>query len=112
MQCDYCKHEGKCNKIISCRNRCKDYNSVEISLYVGNTVWVIAPVFDIDKSRVVYEFYKCKIKLKTEDVVLAQCVPSEGFPYVFNLRKFAYTHDFFFTENECRTYCERLNQHK
>lgn len=112
MLCDYCRHKGKCNKTISCKGHCEDYNSVKISLCVGNIVWIIRAVYDLDKLRTVYEFHKCKIKLVTEDAIIAQCVPSVSFSYRFNLRKLAFGHDFFFTENECRTYCEMLNQYE
>lgn len=110
MLCDYCKHKGKCNKIISCKGCCEDYNSVKTSLRVGDVVWVIRGIYNLNKHKLEYEVHKCKIKLVTEPVIIAQCVPSDGFSYRFNLRTFTYAYDFFFTENECRTHCEMLNQ--
>lgn len=110
MLCNYCKHKGKCNKIISCKGRCEDYNSIKISLCVGDIVWVIHAVYDLDKLRTIYEFHKCKIKLATENAIIAQCIPSVSFSYSFNLRRLACGHDFFFTEDECKAYCEMLNQ--
>lgn len=110
--CDSCQRKS-CDKILSYNiPLCNDFIPPSLNVKVGDIVWVICNTYNLNKYRLEYEVHKCKIKLVTEPVIIAQCVPSDGFSYNFNLRTFTYAHDFFFTENECRTHCEMLNQYE
>lgn len=94
--CDSCQRKS-CDKILSYNiPLCNNFIPPSLNVKVGDVVWVIHAVYDLDKLRTIYEFHKCKIKLATENAIIAQCVPSVSFSYEFNLRRLAYGHDFFF----------------